>query len=58
LRQVRGLTQAELARRAGIHRIYLARVEGGTNVPALPTLERIAEALGLTIVLAFKEAKR
>jgi transcriptional regulator with XRE-family HTH domain len=47
LRLKRGLTQAELARRARLSWIYIAKLEGGDRVsPSLPALERIAQALG------------
>ena len=45
LREQRGLTQAELARRAKLHRIYVAQIEGQTKTPSLRALERIAKAL-------------
>jgi DNA-binding XRE family transcriptional regulator len=50
LRQLRleaGLTQAELARRTGIHRPNIARVEAGRHTPSLETLARIANAIGV-----------
>ena len=47
------MTQTELAKRAGIHKIYLAKIEGGTKVPSIPTLKRIAHALGLKFLMAF-----
>jgi transcriptional regulator with XRE-family HTH domain len=47
LRLTRGLTQAELAKRAGLSWIYIAKLEGGDRVsPSLPVLARIARALG------------
>ncbi|MBI3800559.1 MAG: helix-turn-helix transcriptional regulator [Deltaproteobacteria bacterium] len=46
LRQQAGLTQETLAKRAGIARPNLARVESGRYRPSLETLERIARALG------------
>jgi len=46
LRQQAGLTQEALARRAGVARPNLARVESGRYRPSLETLERIARALG------------
>ena len=46
LRQQAGLTQEALAKRAGIARPNLARVESGRYRPSLETLERIARALG------------
>src|SRR5215218_5096529 len=40
-----GLTQAELAERAGIHRVTLARLEGGTE-PGVALALRLAVAVG------------
>ncbi len=45
LRQQAGLTQEALAKRAGLARPNLARVESGRYRPSLETLERIARAL-------------
>jgi DNA-binding XRE family transcriptional regulator len=47
LRRAAGLTQAELARRTGIHRPNIARVEAGRHTPSLETLARLAAALGV-----------
>lgn len=47
LRLAAGLTQAELARRTGIHRPNIARVEAGRHTPSLETLSRIAGAIGV-----------
>ena len=47
LRLAAGLTQAELARRTGIHRPNIARVEAGRHTPSLETLSRIAHAIGV-----------
>jgi DNA-binding XRE family transcriptional regulator len=47
LRLAAGLTQAELARRTGIHRPNIARVEAGRHTPSLETLARVAAALGV-----------
>jgi DNA-binding XRE family transcriptional regulator len=54
LRVQAGLTQAELARRTGIHRPNIARVEAGRHTPSLETLARLASAIGVptTTVLA------
>ena len=46
LRKQAGLTQADLAKRAGMARPNLTRLEAGRCRPALETLERIARALG------------
>jgi len=47
LRKQAGLTQAELARRTGIHRPNIARVEAGRHTPSLETLSRLANAIGV-----------
>lgn len=47
LRLAAGLTQAELARRTGIHRPNIARVEAGRHTPSLETLARLAGAIGV-----------
>lgn len=47
LRIAAGLTQAELARRTGIHRPNIARVEAGRHTPSLETLSRLAAAIGI-----------
>ena len=47
LRLAAGLTQAELARRTGIHRPNIARVEAGRHTPSLETLARLASAIGV-----------
>lgn len=58
LRLEAGLTQAELARRTGIHRPNIARVEAGRHTPSLETLARIANAIGVstTHVLVSRES--
>ena len=49
LRERRGLTQAALAKRAGVHRVYLAQIETQTKVPSIATLEKIAKALNVKV---------
>jgi DNA-binding XRE family transcriptional regulator len=53
LRISAGLTQAELARRTGIRRPNIARVEGGRHVPSLETISRLASALGTSTANVF-----
>lgn len=45
LRLERGLTQEELAVRAGLSQSHVSEHETGARVPKLPTLFRIARAL-------------
>ena len=46
-RESLGLTQSELGRRAGMTQSSIARFEAGGTQPTLPTLEKLASALGL-----------
>ena len=50
-----GLSQAELAERAGMTQPQVSRVEGGDTVPTLPLLRRLARALDGTLSLAIDE---
>lgn len=49
LRKQAGLTQEELASRAGIQRTHLGRIEAGKYAVKLETLQAIATALGMTV---------
>jgi DNA-binding XRE family transcriptional regulator len=55
LRVAAGLTQAELARRTGIHRPNIARVEAGRHTPSLETLARLASAIGVSTTTVLTE---
>lgn len=44
-----GLTQEELAERAGIDRTYLSEIERGQANPTYQVLVRLSEALGVSI---------
>lgn len=49
MRESKGLTQAELARRAKTSRSQVALVESGARAPTVSTLARFAEALGVDV---------
>jgi transcriptional regulator with XRE-family HTH domain len=49
LRESKGLTQEQLAKRAGISRAYLARLETGRHDPHLSRLRKLAKALGVKV---------
>jgi transcriptional regulator with XRE-family HTH domain len=49
VRDKRAMTQAALAKKAGLSRGYLARVETGRHEPTLTTLRKLANALGVPV---------
>lgn len=51
MRARRGLTQRRLAVQAGLSVPYLSLIERGERTPTLATLEGIADALGLPLVI-------
>jgi len=46
LRERRGLSQTELARRTGMKQPQIARLESGAHLPALATLQKLLGVLG------------
>jgi len=48
-REDRGLTQEALAKKAGLSRAYIARLEIGRHNPTLSTLEKLAKALKVKV---------
>jgi transcriptional regulator with XRE-family HTH domain len=48
LRVERGLTQEQLCERAGISIDAVSRIEGGSRVPTLDTIERLAKAFAVS----------
>jgi len=46
-----GLSQTEVAARAGMTQSALSRLEAGGAVPTIPLLERIATALGAELIV-------
>ncbi len=55
LRERLGLSQEDLADKAGIHRTYVGGVERGERNLGLKNVIRIARALGVTVSELFKE---
>ena len=53
LREAQGISQEDLADRAGVHRTYVSGVERGVRNPTVTVLEKIAGALGepLTVLV-------
>jgi transcriptional regulator with XRE-family HTH domain len=54
-RQQTGLSQRELAERAGVTQSEIARIENGNREPSIPTLQRIlAGSRASSLVLALQ----
>jgi transcriptional regulator with XRE-family HTH domain len=49
-REKRGLSQAALATKAGLSRIYITKLEAGERAPSLATLEELAKALRVKVI--------
>ena len=54
-RHQKGLSQEELAARAGVHRTYIGMIERAEKNITLENIEKITKALGLKISEFFKD---
>jgi HTH-type transcriptional regulator / antitoxin HipB len=57
-REELGLSQRQLAERAGMTQPGVARFEAGGTTPTIPVLERLAAALGLRLTIALDPDER
>lgn len=55
VREAKGLSQSQLAERMGTQQSVIARLEGGGITPTLPTLKRVADALGTKLTVGFEK---
>ncbi|MCX5078761.1 helix-turn-helix domain-containing protein (plasmid) [Streptomyces sp. NBC_00513] len=53
LRRAAGLSQSELAARAGMKQAHVSRFESAQSTPTLSTLLRLADGLGMTLTVDF-----
>src|SRR5438874_11423292 len=49
LREDKKLSQGDIEERTGLLRCYISRVENGHTVPAIKTLEKVAQAMGIPL---------
>lgn len=49
LRISKNMQSNELAQRVGISNVYLSYIEHGTKIPTIDTLQKICEALGVSL---------
>lgn len=52
LREAANLSQRQAAKRAGVDQADLSRIESGQITPSLPTLLRLLDAVGGTLIVA------
>jgi CheY-like chemotaxis protein len=55
-RCVLGISQEELAERAGLHRTYVSDLERGARNPSIASIEKLAQALKLSVSQLFARA--
>jgi transcriptional regulator with XRE-family HTH domain len=58
LRERAGISQEELAGRAGLDRTYVSGIERGRRNPSVKSLQRVADALDVGLDLLFVEARQ
>jgi len=51
-----GISQGELAERAGLHRTYVSDVERGTRNPSIQSVEKLARALHVSVAKLYERA--
>ena len=54
IRQGKSLTQMEVGERAGLATSYISRIENNHVQPTMPTLRRLADALGVEVASIFQ----
>ncbi len=51
-----GISQEELAHRAGLHRTYISDLERGARNPSIDSIEKLARALEISVAKLFAAA--
>ena len=55
-RSALGISQGELALRAGLHRTYVSDLERGARNPSIESIEKLARALDVSVAKLFEAA--
>lgn len=55
-RSALGISQEELANRAGLHRTYISDLERGARNPSIESIEKLASALEISVSTLFAQA--
>jgi HTH-type transcriptional repressor of puuD len=56
-RESAGLSQRKLARLSGLSNALISSIEKGDRTPSIESLERLAEAMGLSLIIDFAGGK-
>ncbi len=56
-RKRKGFTQAKLAEEANLSPFFIGQMERGVSAPSIMSLQRIADALGVTLAKLFEESE-
>jgi len=56
-RKFRGMTARELAKRSGVTHTYISALEHENNRPRIDTIERLAEAMDMQVLLVPRSLK-
>ena len=57
-REQAGISQEELATRAGLHRTYISLIERGKRTASIEVVRRVADALNTTMSELISEAEK
>ena len=57
-REAAGLSQEDLAERAGLHRTYISMLERGLRMPSILVVKQLARALATTMASILDEVER
>jgi len=58
LREQKNMSQGDIEKRNGLLRCYISRVENGHTVPAIETLEKMAQALDVPMYALFYDGEK
>jgi transcriptional regulator with XRE-family HTH domain len=58
LRKQKNMSQGDIEKRTGLLRCYISRVENGHTVPAIETLEKMAQALEVPMYALFYDGEK
>src|SRR5215208_1047386 len=53
-----GISQEELAGRAGLHRTYVSDIERGARNPSLESIDKLARALKISVATLFSQSDK